>query len=456
MAQFYADRVAIGSHRAKTPEGYLLCKDIPFARTGTQRYKAKELGINDDGIVTVYRKFEEVFSPATIASFEGKTVTSPHPPRMLDPDNDAQHYKGHIQNIRQGGELADGEYALIGDILIKDGLLIAQIESGAISELSAGYECLYETDEHSPDLYYQVSIRGNHVAVVPSGRAGGNIKILDAIDKEEAMAETAVVVPPAADDRVSVGALTGLIRLLGLGRTATVDSESEAVKRNEEVAEKSKERAVKRNEDEKEEKPAKDKKTKDADEEEEKAKKKETTDAIRSAVRDAMKAYDEEKEKEKKEAEDAECSCGAEKGETHDEDCKMYSKDSDLIPVKTLAKEDQPKNPIPGADKMMDCLMRVKSIVADHGTADEINEWNAAYRSLKKIVATNDGYKELGRAKRPEVVNRAEELANIRPTNDEKVAEATNDFLSTAEHFRGKNPKDAAAELAATRAKGGK
>lgn len=427
MPQYLADRVALGSNRAVTQEGYLLCKDVPFARTGFQTYKASEIGLKGDELVKVYRKHDQVLHPATLASFEGKTVTSPHPPQLLDLNNDAMYYKGHIQNVRAGAQLADGEYPLIGDILIKDSRLIEQVKSGALSELSAGYRCEYEADEHSPDIYYQVEIRGNHVAVVPSGRAGKGIKILDS--KEEAVAETVAVV----DDKVSVGALTGLLRLLGLGSARTVDSESESVKNNEEIAKRGEERAVERNKD------------KDAEEAEEK-KTKEAKDAlvsdikaiVKDAVAEAMKAKDtDEEEKKDKKAEDAE-------KEIKDE----------LIPTETLSTEERPKNPIPGADKALDALMKIKTNVADHGSKEEKEAWNMAYRALKQngVRGTSDGYSALATPRRSDATTRAEELASARPALD---AASGDDFVAAAEMFRGKNPSEGAAALAASR-KGGK
>lgn len=69
----------------REPEGYLLCLNVPVARTGTQEYLPEELGITgneqlainneqlnvsaESGLIAVYRPEEEVFSPATIASF---------------------------------------------------------------------------------------------------------------------------------------------------------------------------------------------------------------------------------------------------------------------------------------------------------------------------------------------------------------------------------------------------
>jgi hypothetical protein len=454
MAQFFADRIALGSHRAKTPEGYLLCKDIPFARTGFQLYKAKDLGLdgNPDRKVKVYRRYDEVFNPATLASFEGKTVTSPHPPTFLNPDNDSTYYKGHVQNVRQGPKLSDGEHSLLGDIVIKDSRLISQVESNAINELSAGYQCAYEQDPHTPDIYYQVEIRGNHVAVVPSGRAGSSVKILDA--KEEAVTEVAT---PVVDDKVSVGALTGLLQLLGWGRRNTVDSESEAVERNEKITKEAKERAVARNKDEgkeeleREEKGAaapKDKKTtKDGGDDDEKPSKK-MVDAIRSAVKDALDEYkEEEKEKKEKDAKDAE--------EKKEKEKKEEAEDADLIPTHEVGAENKPKNPIPGADKALDSLRGMKERIADSGDPELVKQYNDTVRSLKKVTTDNssEGYRALLSTSSKDV-KRATELATVGVRD---ASEAGESFEIMAERFRGKNPSEVAAELAAeARNKGGK
>ena len=53
----------ISEHLVKTPEGYLICYDVPINRTGTQMYTAGELGLEGEPErpVTVYRLEEDVF-----------------------------------------------------------------------------------------------------------------------------------------------------------------------------------------------------------------------------------------------------------------------------------------------------------------------------------------------------------------------------------------------------------
>lgn len=42
MIAFYGSRLS--EHMIRTPEGYLICKDVPIARTGTQEYRGSEFG----------------------------------------------------------------------------------------------------------------------------------------------------------------------------------------------------------------------------------------------------------------------------------------------------------------------------------------------------------------------------------------------------------------------------
>ena len=50
----------------REPEGYLICLNVPVARTGVQEYLPSELGLPgpDDRLIPVLRPEEEVFSPA--------------------------------------------------------------------------------------------------------------------------------------------------------------------------------------------------------------------------------------------------------------------------------------------------------------------------------------------------------------------------------------------------------
>jgi Uncharacterized protein conserved in bacteria (DUF2213) len=187
MNAFCASKIS--EHIARTQEGFLLCLGVPICRTGVQKYRASELGLAGDDIVSVNRPREEVLSPATIASFEGKVITDDHPARFLDPSNATGSARGHLQHVRVGEPLPDGSTPLVADLLILDGTLIAKILAGK-RNLSCGYGCEYR--EIEPGVFEQRNIRGNHLAVVSNGRGGDFVRINDAAElREEDFSETA-------------------------------------------------------------------------------------------------------------------------------------------------------------------------------------------------------------------------------------------------------------------------
>lgn len=171
MLAYYGTQIS--PHMTDTPEGYLICQDVPIARTGEMTYQAAELQLEGDPnrLVTVYRDEADVFDPAALASFEGKDVTRDHPVESVGPVNHAAYSKGHVQNVRR-----ENGYVM-ADLLIKDAALISDIRNGIVREVSCGYNCVYEP--LADGRYRQREIRGNHVAVVPRGRAGREVAIKD-------------------------------------------------------------------------------------------------------------------------------------------------------------------------------------------------------------------------------------------------------------------------------------
>ena len=181
--QYYGTRLSENISR-REPEGYLLCLNVPVARTGVQEYLPEELGLDlgsfslpgngrQEKAVEVIRLEEEVFSPETIASFEGMPVTNDHPPGGVDADNIRRLQAGHAHNVRRGsGKESD---LLLADLIITDPRLIDAILGGK-REISCGYtyELCFEEGR-----YIQRRIRGNHIAVVEAGRAGPRVSIKD-------------------------------------------------------------------------------------------------------------------------------------------------------------------------------------------------------------------------------------------------------------------------------------
>ena len=168
----------ISPHLVDTPEGFLICKDVPIARTGPQDYLARELQLDGDPdrLITVQRHPEDVFEEATLASFEGKPICDGHPPENVGPENYAAYTKGHVQNVRR-----DGDY-IVADLYINDANLANEVRNNVKREVSCGYLCNYVPDGSG---YKQTRIRGNHLAVVPKGRAGASVSIKDAAPEAE-------------------------------------------------------------------------------------------------------------------------------------------------------------------------------------------------------------------------------------------------------------------------------
>lgn len=443
MKAYYATKLS--DNMSETPEGYLICKNVPICRTGWQDYRAVELGLGaaegyrPEDIVKVYRDEAEVLSPATMASFEGKTVTSPHPPLFLNTTNDAEYNRGSIHNVRKGPVVGDVK-TLIADIFIKAGRLAQEVKNNILREVSCGYDCLYEPI--GDRQYEQKNIRGNHLAIIPAGRCGPACQIMDCAchtdsGKEEQMEGQQTFWKDLKDNVAGAG---DFFKSLGW-KQPTADSDPGAVERNAQAAAEALERARRRNMDEEQVK-------------------KEATDKRLASTLDAMDAFlkkqtardEAEKEKEakdaeeeKKKAEDKKAKDEEEKKKKESEDelppkkkGEEESEDADLIPVETLAANEIPKNPIPGADKALDALRALRPMVA-RGTKDEKVAFNSAIDFLKgRKPGTSDAYAHLTNPKKPE---------GVETTDADRVKEGQ-DFASQAKQFHRKNPQDAKAEIA--------
>jgi uncharacterized protein len=173
--RFYTPQ-QVGKKQSLTNEGFLLCSDVPIARTGELIYGPDEtpLEAGKDGIVRVSREMDEVFRPETLASFEGKPVTHDHPPEEVSPDNYREYVVGVCQNVRRGTGIEDN--LILADLLIYDSEAIEAVRDGK-REISCGYDADYEQVE--PGRGRQKNIVGNHVALVEQGRCGPICSIQD-------------------------------------------------------------------------------------------------------------------------------------------------------------------------------------------------------------------------------------------------------------------------------------
>ena len=167
-----------------TDEGYLKvwCK---AARVGTQRYTR-----GDGTQVVEYRPEDEVSNPESLASFGMKAVTLNHPKVLLDSKTTKLHQVGHAgSHVR----FSDGFVEV--SLIVTDQAAIEAIQRGDAQEVSAGYRVDYDnTPGVTPDGQsydgVQRNIRVNHIAIVPKGRAGSQVRLLlDSCDRNDAVAD---------------------------------------------------------------------------------------------------------------------------------------------------------------------------------------------------------------------------------------------------------------------------
>ena len=176
-SRFYTTS-SIGENTHFTHEGYLVCENVPLARTGTMLYGAGETEIapGKGGIVLIERDPDVVFDPKAMLSFVGKPVCDNHPAEDVTPDNYRHYARGHVTNVHQGAPPDDG--LLLGDLLIMDQELIDAIVKHKKRQVSLGYDADYI--KLGPGHGKQTNIIGNHVAIVKEARCGDRCSIRDA------------------------------------------------------------------------------------------------------------------------------------------------------------------------------------------------------------------------------------------------------------------------------------
>lgn len=175
-----ADRMEI-SGTSRTADGYLVA-DARIARTGIYEYAGREMGRPDIPVVRMYRPDATVFSDASMASFAHKPVTLGHPAKNVTADTWRDHARGYAGDTVK----RDGEFVRV-PLIVTDATAIARIEAGE-AELSAGYNVDVDMtagttpDGQAYDGMMVGVIDGNHIAIVPRGRAGSMCRIGDAWD----------------------------------------------------------------------------------------------------------------------------------------------------------------------------------------------------------------------------------------------------------------------------------
>lgn len=166
-------------------DGSMVC-EARIARAGIYTYVLPSGEVSKE-----YRAPDEVFKPDALLSFETAPLTLNHPAvGEVNPSNYRQETRGVVTNVRQDAEAP--EY-VAATVRIQDAQALAAVADGTV-QLSCGYTCtrtpvtgMTVTDAVTGETCkidaVLSQIEGNHVAIVPAGRAGPGARlILDAQD----------------------------------------------------------------------------------------------------------------------------------------------------------------------------------------------------------------------------------------------------------------------------------
>ena len=165
------DSVPIRDYHFDDQTGFLYVYRVPIAGAMVQKY------VKSDGSEEMEAKLpEEILSDATVSRANSKPVTDGHHGLVTKAPSHAllkgfTASNGHVEgNMRYN------------DITITDPNLISQIKSGDKRELSIGFETQMDptSGTYNGTKYdaVQRNIRINHVAVVPKGRAGHEVRLI--------------------------------------------------------------------------------------------------------------------------------------------------------------------------------------------------------------------------------------------------------------------------------------
>lgn len=164
-SEMRADSVPVDEHYST--EGYFYDNPI-LTRTGIFKYK-----LEDGSERRELRRPEDVFDPASLASYEGKPIIITHDAQAIDKYNARRERVGTILTPGQ----QDGE-TVRAKIVIDDP---DAVKASGLRELSVGYyqDLIMEPGEWEGEPYdaIQTHIRVNHLALVAVARAGDDARL---------------------------------------------------------------------------------------------------------------------------------------------------------------------------------------------------------------------------------------------------------------------------------------
>ena len=197
------------SARQLDTNGWAEIKGNPISKVGVYPYSGAQLvGAPDPSrVYQVLRPPEELGDPECIASFRLLPWIDNH--KMLgseDLDLMPAEKKG-VQGVIGEDVYFEAPY-LRGNLKVFSQTLAGLIEAGK-RELSAGYRCVYDWTpgiwEGQPYDCVQRKIRGNHLALVMSGRMGPDVAVLDAAEPLDQVSLTTDAKEPQMADETNKG-----------------------------------------------------------------------------------------------------------------------------------------------------------------------------------------------------------------------------------------------------------
>jgi hypothetical protein len=146
---------------------------------------------------------DEVFAPASLASLQMAPITFNHPPDVVTSENARELTVGHI-----GDSVTRDDEFVKTPVLVTDAAAVKAVLDGTHRETSCGYtaDVIDEVGTYDGEPYDSVqrTIRYNHVALVPRGRAGPEVRVRLDADSMAQVEITSSTAPRASGGHVLV------------------------------------------------------------------------------------------------------------------------------------------------------------------------------------------------------------------------------------------------------------
>ena len=179
---------SLESTRVLTDEGYLLC-EATISSEGVYPFRSDELdgpeGAED--IEWVYLGPDVLFAAKSIEDITHLPVTFGHPGPDVSPDNYNELSVGHVV-AGTVGKVGPGN-GLGSKLLVTNAPTIEAVQNHTDEEISLGFyadvefaEGTFESQQYHKKFILPLNV--NHVAIVPKGRAGTNVRIHNAMPND--------------------------------------------------------------------------------------------------------------------------------------------------------------------------------------------------------------------------------------------------------------------------------